>query len=64
MHLYLILILKNENFFIDAIGFNLGNLIKDYKINDKVDVVGNLEINKFNGYKKVQINIKDIRKSV
>ena len=58
------LILKNENFFIDAIGFNLGNLIKDYKINDKVDVVGNLEINKFNGYKKVQINIKDIRKSL
>lgn len=55
--------LKNDNSIIDAIGFNLGNLAEEYQIGDKVDIVGNLEINKFNGRENVQINLKDIRKS-
>ena len=49
---------------IDAIGFNMGELSEQYLIGDKVDVVGNLEINSFNGQEKVQINLKDIMKSV
>lgn len=52
-----------DNYVIDAIGFNMGSLIDNYLIGDKVDVVGNLEINSFNGSEKIQINLKDMRKS-
>ena len=55
--------LKDDNYWIDAIGFNLGYLSNEYKIADKVDVVGNLEINQFNGRENIQIILKDIRKS-
>ena len=61
---HLKLTLKDDNCMIDAIGFNLGNLVNDFQIGDKVDIVGNLEINEFNNFEKVQINIKDLRKSV
>lgn len=57
------LTLKDNNFYIDAIGFNLGYLAEEYQIGDKIDIVGNLEINSFNGRESVQINLKDIRKS-
>ena len=60
---HLKLSLKDDGFIIDAIGFNLGDLASQYRIGDKIDVAGNLEINEFNGIKKVQINLKDIRKS-
>jgi len=61
---HLKLMLKDDNEVIDAIGFNLGNLSEEYLIGDKVDVVGTLEINKYNGQEKIQINIKDMMKSV
>ena len=57
------LTLKDKNFYIDSIGFNLGHLAQEYQIGDKVDVVGFLEINKFNGRENLQINLKDLRKS-
>ena len=47
------LTLKDENIMIDAIGFNIGKLADDYHIGDKVDVVGMLEINKFNGNENI-----------
>lgn len=56
--------LKEENTIINAIGFNLGNLANDYRIGDKIDVVGTLEINSFNGVDSLQINIKDVMKSI
>ncbi len=49
---------------ISAIGFNMGNLADHYRLFDKIDVVGFLEINEFNGQKNIQINLKDIRKSI
>ena len=55
--------LKDENNIINAIGFNLGYLADEYRIGDKIDVVGALEINTFNGVDSLQINIKDIMKS-
>lgn len=58
------LTLKDGNTIINAIGFNLGHLADEYKIGDKVDVVGNLEINSFNGVDNLQINIKDVMKSI
>ena len=60
---HLKLTLRDENSVINGIGFEIGNLAEEYRIGDKVDVVGILEINTFNGYSSVQINIKDIRKS-
>ena len=61
---HLKLVLKNSNNLINAIGFNIGSLAEEYKIGDKVDVVGVLEINTFNGVKSIQINLKDIMKSL
>ena len=54
----------NNNNYINAIGFNLGSLASDYKIGDRVDVAGNIEINSFNGVESIQINLKDIMKTV
>lgn len=56
--------LKDENTIINAIGFNLGHLTDEFKIGDKIDVVGTLEINSFNGVDSLQIGIKDVMKSV
>lgn len=61
---HLKLTLRDDNLIIDAIGFNMGNLVDEYLIGDKVDIVGVLEINSFNGMENVQINLKDIMKSI
>ena len=61
---HLKLTLKDNNNIINAIGFNIGYLAEDYRIGDKVDVVGVLEINSFNGVDSIQINMKDIMKSI
>lgn len=60
---HLKLSLRDEGTFIDAIGFNMGYLVNEFLLGDKVDVLGNLEINSFNGHESVQINLKDLRKS-
>ncbi len=60
---HLKLTLKDEGTVIDAIGFNMGYLADEFLLGDKVDVLGNLEINSFNGRESVQINLKDLRKS-
>ncbi len=61
---HLKLTLKENNTMINAIGFNMGNLVQEYKIGDKIDVAGVLEINTFNGVDSIQINLKDIMKSI
>ena len=61
---HLKLTLKDNKNIVNAIGFNLGDLANEYRIGDKVDVVGNLEINSFNGVDNIQINIKDLMKSI
>ena len=60
---HLKLTLRDESFVINAIGFELGYLAEEYRIGDRIDVVGTLEINSFNGFSSIQINMKDIRKS-
>ena len=62
-HIKLVLKSGNNNF-INAIGFNLGYLVEEYRIGDKVDVAGNLEINSFNGVDTVQLNLKDLMKAI
>ncbi len=61
---HLKLTLQDENTILDAIGFNLGDLADKYQIGDKIDVVGNLELNNFNNIESIQINLKDLRKSI
>lgn len=61
---HLKLTLKDNKNIVNAIGFNLGELANEYKIGDKIDVVGNLEINSFKGVDNIQINIKDLMKSI
>lgn len=61
---HLKLTLKENNIIVNAIGFNLGSLVDEYRIGDKVDVAGVLEINSFNGVESIQINIKDVMKSI
>ena len=61
---HLKLTLKDNRNIVNAIGFNIGHLANEYRIGDKIDVVGNLEINTFNGVDNIQINIKDIMKSL
>lgn len=61
---HLRLSVKDNKNIINAIGFNMGQLAETYKIGDKVDIAGNLEINSFNGVENIQINIKDIMKSI
>ena len=43
---------------------DLGYLSDEYRIGDKIDIVGTAEINSFNGYENVQLNIRDIMKSL
>ena len=61
---HLKLTLKEDNRIINAIGFNMGALAEEYRIGDKIDVAGVLEINTFNGVDNLQINIKDVMKSI
>lgn len=60
---HLKLTLKDDGYMINAIGFNMGNLSNEYLIDDKVDVIGNLDINSFNGNDSIQLILKDIRKA-
>ena len=61
---HLKLSVKDNKNIINAIGFNMGALADTYRIGDRVDIAGNLEINSFNGVDSIQINIKDIMKSI
>lgn len=61
---HLKLCLKSNNTYINAIGFNIGYLADEFKIGDRVDVVGNIEINSFNGTDSIQINLKDMMKTI
>ena len=61
---HLKLTLKDNNNIINAIGFNMGYLVDEYRIGDKIDVAGVLEVNTFNGVDNLQINMKDIMKSI
>ncbi|MCI8383938.1 MAG: single-stranded-DNA-specific exonuclease RecJ [Clostridia bacterium] len=61
---HLKLTLKDNSTIINSIGFNLGHLAEEYRIGDKIDVVGVLEINSFNGVDSLQINMKDMMRSL
>ena len=60
---HLKLVLTKDGISLEVIGFDYGYLIRELKIGDKVDVAGTLDINNFRDEKKVQLIIKDIRKT-
>ena len=62
-HMKLTLKTDNNNILV-AMGFNMGNRAEEFLIGDKVDIVGTLEVNSFNGLESVQFNLKDIMKSL
>ena len=55
--------MREDKYIIDAIGFNMGEFSEKFMIDDKVDIIGSLSINSFNGVENMQIILKDIRKS-
>lgn len=60
---HLKLTLQDGTNIINCIGFNLGSYADEFLLGDKVDIIGNVEINVFNNIKNIQINLKDMRKS-
>ena len=54
----------DNNSLITAIGFNMGYRSEEFLIGDKVDIVGILEVNSFNGIETIHFNLKDIMKSL
>lgn len=55
-------IVANDNeYVIHIIGFGKGELAEDYQIGDRVDIVGNLDINEFRNYRNVQLVLRDMR---
>lgn len=61
---HLKLTLVDGNMYIDAIGFNMGDLSNQYQIGDKVDIVGNIGVNRFRNIENIQVTLKDIRMSI
>lgn len=55
---------KDGNTVFDAIAFNMGDRKDSIHMGDRVDILHYLEINKYNGLEKIQLNVKDIKKSL
>jgi len=58
---HLKLVLDDNGTFFDTIGFNFGDICDNLNTSDLVDVVCSLEINVWNSYEKIQLNLKDIK---
>lgn len=56
--------IKDGNIVFDAIAFNMGNRKDSVKMESGVDILHYLEVNSFNGSEFIQLNVKDIKKSV
>jgi single-stranded-DNA-specific exonuclease len=54
------LVLEQSSFRLDAIGFGLGELYPKMKPDEPIDVVYTVDMNVWNGNKKLQLKIKDI----
>ena len=61
---HLKLTLKDANFVLDAIGFNKGSLVNEYRIGDKIDLVGTLNINDYYSNETIQVTLIDLMRSI
>jgi single-stranded-DNA-specific exonuclease len=60
-HLSIAFLNKSTGEYFNGIGFNLGERAGKLEQGDFVDVLFNLDVNEWNGERKLQLNIKDIR---
>ena len=58
-HMKLLLSLGEYSF--EAIGFNMGELLDTLVIDDKIDIVFNIDINIYRGARQLQVLLKDLR---
>lgn len=61
---HLKLTLQDERSLIEGIAFSQGSRRDELMIGNKIDVVGNIEVNTFNTPKTIQIVIQDFKKSI
>jgi len=61
-HLKIAVNVEGKN--VDAIGFQMGELIDNFLIGDKVDIAGTIDVNVFNGMQNIQMTLKNIIKSI
>jgi len=61
---HLKLFLKHDNMVksFEAIGFGMGEMISEIKYEDLIDVVCEINLNEFNGNRKLELRLVDIRK--
>ena len=52
---------QNDNIVFDGIGFGMGERAQEFHIGDKVDIVYTIDENEWNGDKKLQLKVKDLR---
>ena len=55
---------KEDHRIFSAIAFNMGDLKNSIRMGDKADILCGIELNSFNGIDMLQLNIKDIKKSL
>jgi len=60
-HIKLILISKTGER-IEALGFNMAERFENVNIGDRMGIVGNLDINRWNGQERIQMKLKDYKK--
>jgi len=58
---HLKMLLGDEEFSIDAIGFNMGQYYNELNDTDIIDAACYVEINEWNNVQKLQLNLKDIK---
>ena len=55
---------KDEHRIFSAIAFNMGEKKNSIRMGDKADILCAIELNTYNGIEMIQLNIKDIKKSI
>lgn len=61
---HLKLVLKDDKSLIDVVGFSMGQRRDEIRIGDKIDIVGQIELNSYNTPKTIQFVLQDFKKSV
>ncbi len=56
--------IKDEHRIFSAIAFNMGDKKNYIKMGEKATIIHSLEVNTYNGVNMIQLNIKDIKKSI
>ena len=56
--------IKDEHRIFSAIAFNMGNLKNSIRMGEKANILCGIELNVYNGLEMLQLNIKDLKKSL